>query len=68
MKITIEDLKTNTTIDVSKMSIEGINIGHKITINYLDKDDNLQTIEGVVCSIHHVINSNCYKAIFIKIY
>lgn len=68
MKIIIEDLKTNTAIDVSKMSIEGINIGHKITVNYLDKDTNLKTIEGVICSIHHVISSDCYKAIFIKIY
>ena len=68
MKITIEDLKTNTLVDVSKMSIDGINIGHKITVNYLDKNSNLQTIEGVVCSIHHVISSDYHKTIFIKIY
>ena len=68
MKITIEDLKTNTTVDLPKMSIDGINIGHKITVNYLDKDSNLQTIEGVVCSIHHVISSDYHKTIFIKIY
>ena len=68
MKITIEDLKTNTTIDVSKMPIKGINIGHKIIINYLDKDNELQTIEGVVCSITHIIAKDCTKTTYIKIY
>ena len=68
MKIIIEDLKTNTIIDVSKMSIEGINIGHKITVNYLYKDVNIRTIEGVVCSIHHIINSDYNKTTYINIY
>ena len=68
MKITIEDLKTNTTIDIYRKSIDCINIGHKMVINYVDEDAKLKTIEGVVCSIHHVISSDYHKTIFIKIY
>ena len=68
MKITIEDLKTNTTIDVSKMPIEGINIGHKIVVNYVDEDAKLKTIEGVVCSITHTIAEDWTKTTYIKIY
>lgn len=68
MKIIIKDLKTDTTVDLPKLSIDGINIGHKITVNYLYKEVNIRTIEGVVCSIHHIINSDYNKITYINIY
>ena len=53
MKIIIKDLKTNTTVDLPKMSIDGINIGHKITVNYLYKEVNIRgssSVIAIVCS------------------
>ena len=37
-------------------------------VNYLDKDDKLKTIEGVVCSITHTITEDWTKTTYIKIY
>lgn len=68
MKIIIKDLKTDTIVDLPKMSIDGINIGHKLTVNYLYNKTNIRTIEGVVCSIHHIINSDYNKTTYINIY
>lgn len=68
MKITIEDLKTNTTVDIYRKSIDCINIGHKMIVNYVDEDAKLKTIEGVVCSITHTIAEDWIKTTYIKIY
>ena len=68
MKITIEDLKTNTTVDIYRKSIDCINIGHTMIVNYLDKDSKLKSIEGVVCSITHTIEVDWTKTTYIKIY
>ncbi len=35
---------------------------------YLDKDDKLKTIEGVVCAITHTIASDYTKTTYIKLY
>lgn len=68
MKITIEDLKSNITVDIYRKSIDCINIGHKMFVNYLDKNAKLKTIEGVVCSITHTFASDWTKTTYIKIY
>ena len=68
MKITIEDLKTNTTVDIYRNSIDCINIGHKMVVNYVDEDAKLKTIEGVVCAITHTIASDWTKTTYIKLY
>ena len=72
MELIIIDLKTNEKVKITDCEqFKNINIGHKISVNYKDKYDNNEYINGIICSIEHDIDqydeSFNYKLI-IKVY
>ena len=50
-----------------KCDIKLINIGHTLSIKYLDKNNNIKKIEGVVQTIKHEIGLEYYQTIYIQI-
>ena len=67
MKVVVEDLSTNITLEIPNFDIKHIDIGHTVSIEYLDKDKNVKTIEGFVQTIKHVIDVDCNDTAYIQI-
>lgn len=67
MKIIVEDLNTNKKLEMPKCDIKLINIGHTLSIKYLDKNYNIKKIEGVVQTIKHEIGLEYYQTTYIQI-
>ena len=67
MKVIVEDLSSNITLEIPNFDIKHIDIGHTVSIEYLDKDKNVKTIEGFVQTIKHVIDVDCNDTAYIQI-
>ena len=73
MKLIEIDLKTDTKVILKNWErFNNLNIGHKISVNYIDDNSNHKYINGIICSIEHIFNSDNYSPItqdtYIKIY
>ena len=67
MKVVVEDLSSNITLEMPNCDIKLVNIGHNLSIKYVDKNKNVKKMEGFVQSIKHVIDMNCYETAYIQI-
>ena len=67
MKIFIEDLKNNKKIELPKCDIKLINVGHSLSVKYLDKSNNVKEIDGVITSIKHKFSLDYNQIIHIQI-
>ena len=67
MKVVVEDLSSNITLEMPNFDIKHIDIGHTVSIEYLDKNKNVKKMEGFVQSIKHEIGVNCYECAYIQI-
>ena len=67
MKVIVEDLSSNITLEMPNFDIKHIDIGHTLSIEYMDKNKNVKKMEGFVQSIKHVIEMNCYETAYIQI-
>ena len=52
---------------MSKFDIKLIDIGHTLSIEYLDKNNNVKKMEGFVQTIKHLIDVDCYETAYIQI-
>lgn len=69
MKLIIIDLKTDIEVELTnKETFNDINLNHKISVKYLDKNNNIKEIEGVVCSIEHKFDIDETRKTYINIY
>ena len=67
MKVIVEDLSSNVTMEMPKFDIRLIDIGHTLSIEYLDKNNNLKKMEGFFQTIKHLIDMDCYETAYIQI-
>lgn len=67
MKVIIEDLSTNITLEMPNFDIKLINVGHTLSVKYLDKNNNIKKIEGFVQSIRHEIGLEYRQTTYIQI-
>ena len=67
MKVIVEDLSSNITLEMPNFDIKHIDIRHTLSIEYMDKNKNVKKMEGFVQSIKHVIDMNCYETAYIQI-
>ena len=67
MKVIVEDLSSNITLEIPNFDIKHIDIGHSVSIEYLVKNKNVEKMEGFVQTIKHVIDMNCYETAYIQI-
>ena len=67
MKVIIEDLSTNITLELPNFDIKLIDIGHSVSIKYMDKNNNIKKIEGFVQSIRHEIGLEYRQTTYIQI-
>ena len=69
MKVIVVDLKTNTEVELNnKEMFNNIDLNHKLSVEYIDKNNKSNKIEGIVRSIEHKINTWIEQKIYIKIY
>ena len=47
MKVIVEDLSSNITLEMPNFDITHIDIGHTVSIEYLDKNKNVKKMEGI---------------------
>ena len=67
MKVHVKDLSSNINLELPNFDIKNINIGHYVSIVYLDYNNNLKKIEGFVQTIKHVIDVDCNDTAYIQI-
>ena len=67
MKVVVEDLRTNITLEMPNFDIKNIDIGHNVSIEYMDKNKNVDKMEGFVQTIKHVIDVDCHETAYIQI-
>lgn len=68
MKVLVEDFRINRCIELPKCDdIKPINIGHALSVKYLDKNGNLKKIEGVIRAIKHEFESTGSQTVHIQI-
>ena len=67
MKVIVEYLSSNITLEIPNFDIKHIDIGHTLSIEYLDKNKNVKKMEGFVQTIKHVIDMKCYETAYIQI-
>lgn len=69
MKLIVVDLKTNTEVELNnKETFNNIDLNHKLSVEYMDKNNKSNKIEGIVRSIEHKINMWMEQKTYIKIY
>lgn len=69
MKLIVVDIKTNTEVELNnKETFNNINLNHKLSVEYMDKNNKSNKIEGIVRSIEHKINMWMEQKTYIKIY
>ena len=67
MKVIVEDLSSNITLEIPNFDIKHIDIGHTLSIEYMVKNKNVQKMEGFVQTIKHVIDVDCHETAYIQI-
>lgn len=67
MKVFVEDLKNNIKIEMPKCDIKLINVGHSLSVKYLDENNNVKVIEGVIYKIKHEFSLEYNQIIHIQI-
>ena len=67
MKVIVEDLSSNITLEMPNFDIKLVNIGHNLSIKYVDKNNNIKKIEGFVQSIRHEIDWDYRQTTYIQI-
>ena len=67
MKVHVKDLSSNINLELPNFDIKNINIGHYVSIVYLDYNNNVKKIEGFVQTIKHVIDVDCNDTAYIQI-
>ena len=67
MKVHVKDLSSNISLELPNFDIKNINIGHYVSIVYLDYNNNVKKIEGFVQTIKHVIDVDCHETAYIQI-
>ena len=67
MKAHVKDLSSNINLELPNFDIKNINIGHYVSIVYLDYNNNVKKIEGFVQTIKHVIDVDCNDTAYIQI-
>ena len=69
MKLIVVDLKTDTEVELNnKETFNNIDLNHKLSVEYMDKNNKSNKIEGIVRSIEHKINLWMEQKTYIKIY
>ena len=69
MKLIVVDTKTNTEVELNnKETFNNIDLNHKLSVEYMDKNNKSNKIEGIVRSIEHKINLRIEQKTYIKIY
>lgn len=69
MKLIVVDTKTNTEVELNnKETFNNIDLNHKLSVEYMDKNNKSNKIEGIVRSIEHKINMGMEQKTYIKIY
>ena len=69
MKLIVVDTKTNTEVELNnKETFNNIDLNHKLSVEYMDKNNKSNKIEGIVRSIEHKINLRMEQKTYIKIY
>ena len=69
MKLIVVDLKTNIEVELNnKETFNNIDLNHKLSVEYMDKNNKSNKIEGIVRSIEHKINLWMEQKTYIKIY
>ena len=53
MKVFVEDLKNNRKFEMPECDIKLIKIGHILSVKYLDNNNNVKEIDGIVTSIKY---------------
>ena len=67
MKVHVKDLSSNINLELPNFDIKNINIGHYVSIEYLDYNNNVKKMEGFVQTIKHVIDVDCNDTAYIQI-
>ena len=67
MKVSVGDLSSNITLEIPNFDIKHIDIGHTVSIEYMDKNKNVDKMEGFVQTIKHVIDVDCHETAYIQI-
>ena len=67
MKVFVKDLSTNISLEMPNFDIKLIDIGHTVSIKYVDKNNNIKKIEGFVQSIRHEIGWDYRQTTYIQI-
>ena len=67
MKVIVEDLSSNITLEIPNFDIKHIDIGDTVSIKYMDKKKNVDKMEGFVQTIKHVIDVDCHETAYIQI-
>ena len=67
MKVIVEDLSSNITLEMPNFDIKHIDIRHTLSIEYMDKNKNVKKMEGFVQTIKHIIDMKCYETAYIQI-
>ena len=67
MKVIVEDLSNGIRLEMSNFDIKLINVGHTLSVKYLDKNNNIKKIEGFVQSIRHEIGLGYKQTTYIQI-
>ena len=67
MKIIVEDLSNKISLETPNLDIKHIDIGHTLSIEYMDKNKNVKKMEGFVQTIKHLIDVDCYETAYVQI-
>ena len=67
MKVIVEDLSNGIRLEMPNCDIKLINVGHTLSVKYLDKNNNIKKIEGFVQSIRHEIGFEYKQTTYIQI-
>ena len=67
MKVIVKDLSSNITLEIPNFDIKHIDIRHTLSIEYMDKNKNVEKMEGFVQTIKHVIDVDCHETAYIQI-
>ena len=67
MKVIVEDLSSDIRLEMPNCDIKLVNIGHNLSIKYVDKNNNIKKIEGFVQSIRHEIGWDYRQTTYIQI-
>lgn len=66
LKVIVDDLSNNIRIEIRNLDIKYIDVGHTLSIKYLE-NNNIKKIEGFVQSIKHEIGLDNNQTMHIQI-